>query len=535
MTQHSAPPRVWQVLVWGMPLLVGLLGLALGKAANWDFLNYHWYNPHALLHGRLDMDMAVAHHATFYNPLLDVPFYLAAQHLPGWLAGFLLATVQGLNFSLLCLLAYAVLPLDNDRHRFTAAFLVALAGLGGAGAFGQIGESAGDNLASLGIFAMLLLLVRQWQCLGAGTLWPALITATAGGLLGGLAVGSKLTMAIYALGFGSILFFLPGRLPRRLLLLVAFGLGGTAGFALTAGPWMLHLWRVTGNPLFPYFNDLFRSPLLSEASFRDTRFLPQTLGDRLLFPLLFSLNSFRVAEFFFRDIHIGVLYLLAPLALLAPLLSRGRGGEGTDPRHTFLFLGAALSYLLWLKMFAIYRYLIVLEMLSPLLITLALHRLTWSRRAWLLTAGLVLLVCQLAVSVEDSRKPWDARFVAVQVPAIDNPANSMVLMTGFEPMAYVIPSFPQGIPFIRIQGYLAGPGGTESRYVGEMRRRVSAFRGDLLVLLHPGEEAAGRQALSAFGLRLAEGSCREVTSNIGPALRLCRVAVDPATTGSPIP
>lgn len=535
MTQVPALSRSRLALVWSLPLLVGLVGLAMGKAASWDFLNYHWYNPHALLHGRLDMDMAVAHHATYYNPLLDVPFYLAARHLPGWLAGFLLATAQGLNLPLLCLLAYAVLPLDDDRQRFGAAVVLAVAGLGGAGAFGQIGESAGDNLASLGIIAMLLVLARQWPRLAAGRLAPALLAAAAAGLCGGLAAGSKLTVAHYAAGFGTILLFLPGPLPRRLLVLVAFGFGGAAGFLLTAGPWMLHLWRATGNPLFPYFNDLFRSPLLSEASFRDTRFLPQTLSDRLLFPLLFSLNSFRVAEFYFRDIHIGVLYLLAPPALLLHLLGRGREKAATAGLDTFLLLGAALSYLLWLKMFAIYRYLIVLEMLSPLLITMALYRLLPSRRAWLLSAGLVLVACQLAVSVEHSRKGWDGPFVAVEVPPIRDPQHSMVLMTGFEPLAYVIPSFPPAIPFIRIQGYLAGPGGKEGGYVKEMRRRVAAFQGDLLVLFHPAEEAAGREALAAFGLARVEGSCREVVSNIGPALQLCQVEAGQGGAGRPQP
>lgn len=528
--QNSRHFVLWQhVLLWGVPLLFGLLGLAMGKVASWDFLNYHWYNPHALLHGRMDMDMAVAHHATFYNPLLDIPFYLAAQNLPAWLAGFLLATVQGVNFSLLCLLAHAVLPLANDRHRFGAAVVVALAGMGGAGAFGQIGESAGDNLASLGVIAMLLVLARQWPRLSTGTARTVMLAAAAAGLLGGLAAGSKLTMAVYVAGFGSMLLFLPGTFPRRLLLLAAFGMGGAAGFALTAGPWMLRMGHLTGNPLFPYFNDFFHSPLLADSSFRDTRFLPKTLGDRLLFPLWFSLNSLRVAEYYFRDIHILVFYLLSPVALLVPLLRRGHSRDGAaDPFHTFLFLGGLFSYLLWLQMFSIYRYLIVLEMLSPLLITLALHRLTRSPRIWLPASGLVLLACQLAVSVEVDRKPWDDRFVQVNVPPITNPAKTMVLMAGYEPMAYVIPSFPPQIPFIRIQGYLAGPGPEENDYIREMRRRVAAFQGDLLILFRPREEERSLQAVNAFGLDIDRGQCREVTSNIGPNLKLCRVVAEPA-------
>src|SRR5690242_18849643 len=49
-----------------------LFVISLGKDTSWDFRNYHWYIPYALLNDRLGLDVAVAHQASYYNPLLDV-------------------------------------------------------------------------------------------------------------------------------------------------------------------------------------------------------------------------------------------------------------------------------------------------------------------------------------------------------------------------------------------------------------------------------------------------------------------------------
>ena len=58
----------------------------LGKDTSWDFRNYHWYAPYALLNHRMGIDVAVAHQASYYNPYLDIPFYWLATHTRAWIA-----------------------------------------------------------------------------------------------------------------------------------------------------------------------------------------------------------------------------------------------------------------------------------------------------------------------------------------------------------------------------------------------------------------------------------------------------------------
>src|SRR5256885_5421483 len=56
-------------------LASGYVSLKLGQDTVWDLKNYHYYNPWALLNGRLDVDIAAAQLQTYYNPVLDLVFY----------------------------------------------------------------------------------------------------------------------------------------------------------------------------------------------------------------------------------------------------------------------------------------------------------------------------------------------------------------------------------------------------------------------------------------------------------------------------
>src|SRR5580704_11072640 len=85
--------------------------IVLGKDTSWDFRNYHWYGPYALFNHRLDIDVAVAHHGSWYNPYLDVPFYWLATHTRSWIALACLGAAQGANVVPLYLIGRSALRL----------------------------------------------------------------------------------------------------------------------------------------------------------------------------------------------------------------------------------------------------------------------------------------------------------------------------------------------------------------------------------------------------------------------------------------
>ena len=135
--EHRAR-RLALFILFLAPLLIGALAVALGQDANWDLRNYHWYNAYAFLTGRYGVDILPSQTPCFYNPTLDVPFFLLATHVPARVAGFVLGVVQGLNFIPLFMLSYACLIVPNTRHKVMVCSLLAALGMLGGGGFQDV-------------------------------------------------------------------------------------------------------------------------------------------------------------------------------------------------------------------------------------------------------------------------------------------------------------------------------------------------------------------------------------------------------------
>jgi hypothetical protein len=139
----SRPQRgwLWPAIFATCLIAAGLVSIALGKDANWDLRNYHWYNAWALLNGRLGYDVAPAQLQTFHNPLADLPFFFLVQGLedPRPIAFAMGAWVAVAAFFLLRILTL-LFPFDRDRANgalwVTAAALIGLSGVAGLAAWG---------------------------------------------------------------------------------------------------------------------------------------------------------------------------------------------------------------------------------------------------------------------------------------------------------------------------------------------------------------------------------------------------------------
>ena len=142
------------------PLIGALVALLAGQETSWDFRNYHWYNAYALLTWRYDQDVAVAHHATYNNPVLDIPYFLAGNALPPALTLALLGAVTGLNFSLLYLIARSVFTGFAVPAARLAALATAAIGFLGGMSFLLIATTYYDNVVSLLVLGALLELLK---------------------------------------------------------------------------------------------------------------------------------------------------------------------------------------------------------------------------------------------------------------------------------------------------------------------------------------------------------------------------------------
>jgi hypothetical protein len=501
-----------------LPVFAGW-AILYGKEAGWDFQNYHWYDPYALLSGRLGFDIAVAHHATYYNPFLDVPLFWVGTHFPAWAGGALLGAEAGLAAAMIGGIAYRLLPFGNERHRMPVAVLLALAALTGGGAAGEIGKTSEDIGAGLGAIAGLFVLVACFQRVVRAKGGDLLFIALAGFLAGG-SPGLKLTALPYVVGLTLAVFALPGGLWPRIRRSGAFGIGVLVGIAAFGGYWFWEMWRYSGNPVFPYFNDVFHSPLVPPGSFRDENFLPKSKFAAIFFPFLFSQDSKLVAEWSFRDVHILIAYIVVPVAAVITLFRKPAGRRLVDPLMArLLMVMAAGTYVVWISLFGIYRYLVPLEMLSGVVIVSAVAILPLKAGARLAIMVVLLGGAQvMAWKGEEPRYDWSGPYVGVTVPPIADPAHTLILISETAPMAYVIPSFPKEIPFLRIQGWMIGSKDKSSLLGIEMHRRVAEHQGPILGLYWQREQAGNDVSYADYGLKLDQAACKRVETNIEPQL-----------------
>jgi len=83
-------------------------------------------------------------------------------------------------------------------------------------------------------------------------------------------------------------------------------------------------------------------------------------------------------------------------------------------------------------------------------------------------------------------------------------------------MAYMVPYFPPGVRFLRIQGYMTGPSPTPNLTDRWMQDAIARHTG-LFYSLHRSFEAqTAIDALNAFGMVLDRVDCQELTADIEP-------------------
>lgn len=491
----------------------------LGKDTSWDFRNYHWYIPYALLNDRLNIDIAVAHQGSYYNPLSDVPFYLLARYTSSWFAIGILGLIQALNIVPMYLIARSCL---KTAERELAAAALSFFGMTGGMTLTLYGTHYYDNALSVFTLTGLAIIVIRREEMAEGKLLTVAKWCGLAGLLTGFAAGLKLPMAPYAMGFAGALIAVGGSRKHTLTRLAAGGIGGVAGFLAGAGYWMWRMQQVTGNPLFPYFNDYFKSPLALASPYRDMRFLQHGFWNTLTYPIRFSID-YRIADDIpYGDIRIGIAYVVVIAAAAVWLFGKRSKEPLFDPKGVrILFAFVAVTYYFWLKLFAIHRYILQLEMLAPILIAMGMGLIPLPKKVRLVMIGALFFFALLFTRTEHLEgAPLGDPYISVDLPKIADPAQSMVVMTGDAPLGFIAPSLPRQIPILRIDGWMMQPedGSTLTR---EMRHRVAAHKGPLFLIADAYDMGRASAAIIDYGLAIDWQKCRIFTTNLTGAYQWC--------------
>lgn len=511
-SKPATAPRGWTpALAIALPLLALLL---LGQDRNWDLLNYHLYDPFAWLHGRLTLDIAPAQVQSWHNPLLDVPMYwMVSARWPGLLVCLWLTLPTMLALYLL-LRMHALLCVRGATR--AGLFALALVAVTGAASFAVLGTTFNDAFVAVGVLASLFVLLRDADAADRFRPWCL------AGAIAGATAGLKLTAAAYCLGLAGAAIAAPAwrRMPLRLS---ALSLGGIVGFALAYGYWGLLLWRLHGNPFFPYFNQIFHSPDATWTSHADLRFQPRSLSDALLIPTRLLHMSRRYSEIKLRDPRL-LLGIASFLALL--LRTRTVTAAADTARMVRLRMLAGfflVAFAAWTLQSGIYRYMLPLEMLSGLALMLWLERLParWQRAA-AITACIVVIA--LTHRPNWGRSRFQPTFASVAMPTL--PRDSLVVLSGKAPLAYAAIALPDDVAAVAMDNNLMHPDRC-TRLQAQAEARIRDHTGPLWLLRgNSVEDEEGERIAAKFhGLNVAD-ECRPVASNLGD-LRLCPLRRDP--------
>lgn len=528
LASAAASPRLWTYI--GCTALALLVSYLLGKDMNWDTLDYHFYAGFSALHDRFGMDYFAAGSQSYFNPYVYVPFYLlASSGLPAIAVASILAVVQSGILWLTYELALRVAPTRDGRVRVVVAICSALFAFANPILLNLFGSSYADVITAelvLGGWLLLLTAVRT----------PRAKYVVAAGLILGATSALKLTNSVHALSAAVLLLFIPLGWRARSRHIAAFVAALAVSFLLVCLPWSIRLEQHFGNPLFPLFNQIFRSPQFPVARMLDFRFIPDSFAAALWRPFAIADPVFLVDdESQSPDVRYAVLFIAAVLLLfywgrrvyrygrLAPIPD-SRPDSAVEVRSlAALGSGFAVDWILWLTASGNGRYFIPLACVAGVLAVALICRLPGvpKIRNYVLAIVLGSQCLQLCLgTVYRTHIAWDHRpWFEVRLPTSLPRTPALYLSYGVQSNAFVVPFLPPGSGFVNVAGDypLAGSGANGAAVAALMRKYWPRVRvlarddraQDKRMPVISGMTAAA-DALLPFELRPATSDCSTI-------------------------
>jgi hypothetical protein len=491
-------------------LLLPVFASGRGQDANWDQLNYHVGNAHLFLTDTYRWHIAPSQLQTWLNPLPYVFQYLVAESFGSVAYALLSAALAAVSAPLVYLIAIELQ--EPHRLRPHLAFVAASVGLTGPMFLSEAGTTMVDAWAAAPVSLALLCALLGQRSERRRSLW----LLAASGLLLGLVTGLKLTNGVYAAAMLAAVLAI-GWPAGRLASVAALAAGGAAGFLAGGGWWAWFLWSEYGNPFFPYFNGLFRSPVaegmpeaIRQGHAADIRYIPSGPLWALAYPFAWAKGAALVSsELPFRDARFALLLLLAPVAAALSVRRRGQADaadKGLSRRRMLAWTFFGSAFAIWIGTFAIHRYLIPVEILTGVMLMLLFLAMIRSR-----SAALVAFTLVSAWLITWGRHPdWGhVPFQSRMVPSLASSElyapGAMFVLAGDQPLGFAAAAMPRDVRLVRVGGNL--PMWPVAGLGHQAHRAIANHRGPLRSLGFEPSTPDEAQAYRNFGLSRT-GRCR---------------------------
>lgn len=507
----------WQRGMSYVAMMLCALGTALymGQDLNWDMLHYHVYAGYSAVEGRLGIDYFAASTQGYLNPYSQVPLYLMLKH--GFAPQAVVAALA-LMHALTLLLVYEIAILLNRRANGEVAWYAV--GLAVLFAFFnpvfllELGNTFNEISTGVPVLAGWCILVCQFDRLRS-------VPIALAGILIGMAVSLKLSNMLFSVTALPLLLMASPDWKTRIRAVAVFALGGLAGAVLAGGWWAWQLWGIFGNPFFPFFNNIFHSPDMTDAALKHYRFVPDGFGAFLFRPFEMVLPRQGIhVEGVAPDLRYAALLLVLALCAVKYLLSHAsvRRWPAGDPFPRFqgqrllVALGTAmcLAWATWLASSGNSRYFLPMGSISAVVLASLIARCS-GRRPYLVVGVLTLAVVQVA-TVSWAGEPrwspvaWGESWLELDIPEPLRQRPFLYLHTSAQSASFLLPSLAPGSSMINPTG---------SWTVDEnatMRALMRQYSGSIRVMrqmAHDGRPPAETMlpGLVRFGLEADMDSC----------------------------
>lgn len=532
----------WRRLLLQLILLViccgatGLVAISMGKDVDGDLLNYHYYNVYALIHGRIGWDIAPAQLQTYINPIFDFPFYFLLTHVSNpWLVTFGMGALQGITAYLLVLVVLAFLREESSIRRIIYSGPAIAVGLTGAAGLPVLGTTMVAWIPAGFMLAGLLLLLKTEY---AKTERFVSVLYVISGLLLGFSVGGKLTMGPYAIGLAVAIFLYRGITYVQVRRVAIYSVGVLIGVVAIHGYWSVLLYKHFQSPIFPFFNDIFKSPYWEIARIGDSRFKPRNLYQWIFYPMYWSHPNHLVTELIFRDLRFSVIYAGLAIALLYRVLNKINGGSSVSPslkpQYRLLLIFFVVSYIIWEKLFSIYRYIFPLELLSGIALFILIEQVIvknpWKTLTLIAISGVIL---GTTIYPNWGRAGFGDKYFPTKITPL--PKKFLLVIAGTAPMAYIIPMLGPNVRAVSIDNNFLKPR-QHNLLVDEANHLVRSYSGPMFSVSPIRLNNSVDSVYKIYGLRRDINRCQNISPKIGDdTLVICPVRHIVASNAAVIP
>jgi hypothetical protein len=518
-------------LGWGVDLFWVLLcvwyatRLSLGMDVNYDQLNYHYYYPWLMFHGGIGQIDPEPFTNRYVSPLAQLPWYFFNAVLSPRMCAAAIAALASTNLMLVRRITMVAIA-DRATPLLRLALGVAATCLAAGGVVFKLmlGTSLSDVITAIPLLGAVLTLLYAARP-GRSTkslIWLMVLA----GALAGVAFSAKLTTSPYVLGLTAATVVLAA-IRRTPWPVVGLAIGGIAAVAVAGGWWFWEVGHATGNPVFPYYNNIFHSSLWGDNAFRDTRFGPRGIWDAMKFPYYMFHGTKRLLDYRIRDPR-WLLLELTVAAVVVVLAVRWvrRGRAAAMPGLTSILLSVffAVGSLAWLVQFGIARYAVTGELLTGVLFVLALMTLIRNPAA-VVVVGIIAAVAMARFDIgRTNHVPFAADRYGVQASALEAiPAGSEVIADEYSgPSGFLLTFVPATSHRHIIQGWFY-----HSPLLAELKRDEISRAPRIYVIQRLnwfyGRPSAELRFERHVGVRIDPSTCVQIPNNAAPR-QLCRAS-----------